>query len=276
LLTGTQITLAGQFSSGISLVEVYATVTDASGNPVRGLTSDDFAVQEDGAPQSISAFASGEFPLSVAIGLDRSFSMSRERVRTAAAAAGQFVSALRPDDQVMVLAIGSEVETVAPLSSLSAGRAAAMSALETLEPWGTTPLYDATLAALDAIQTATGRRALVLISDGMDRYSDATAAQVVDRARRKDVLIYPIATGRARPPLFAELAGATGGRSFQARDARALETALATIARELREQYLIGYAPARAPEESAQWRSITVTVNKPNVRVRARDGYYSR
>ena len=67
--------IAAQFASGVNLVEVYATVTDRMGEPVAGLTAADFRVAEDGTPQSITAFAAGEFPLAVAIGLDRSFSM---------------------------------------------------------------------------------------------------------------------------------------------------------------------------------------------------------
>jgi VWFA-related protein len=90
------------------------------------------------------------------------------------------------------------------------------------------------------------------------------------------VLIYPIATGRTRAPVFAELAAASGGRSFQAGDSGALQTTLAEIAQELRSQYLLGYTPARAAEEPRGWRSIRVTVNRPNVRVRARDGYFVR
>ena len=264
-----------QFTSGVNLVEVYATVTDRQGEPVAGLTAADFQIAEDGAGQAISAFAAGEFPLAIAIGLDRSFSMGGKdnRLGVAKSAARTLVGALRPDDQVMVVAIGGDTATVAPLSS---DRAAALSAIDRLDAWGTTPLYDATLAAREAIQPARGRRALVLLSDGSDRYSDATAADLVDRARRHDVLIYPVAVGSARPPVFAELAAATGGRSFFVRDPRALITTMTAIARELRFQYLLGYVPSRARSTEAAWHAIDVTVGRPDVRVRARDGYVGR
>jgi Ca-activated chloride channel family protein len=263
-----------QFTSGVNLVEVYATVTDRQGEPVAGLTAADFQIAEDGAGQAISAFAAGEVPLAIAIGLDRSFSMGKDnRLGVAKSAARTLVGALRPDDQVMVVAIGGDTAIVAPLSS---DRAAALSAIDRLDAWGTTPLYDATLAALESIQPARGRRALVLLSDGSDRYSDATAADLVDRARRHDVLIYPVAVGSARPPVFAELAAATGGRSFFVRDPRALITTMTTIARELRLQYLLGYVPSRARSTEASWHAIDVTVGRPDVRVRARDGYVGR
>ena len=264
---------ARQFASGVSLVEVYANVFDPQGQPVTGLTADDFRVSEDGESQRITTFAAGEFPLSVAIGIDRSFSMAGPRLALAKSAARIFLDALRPDDQAMVVAVGSEHGIVAPLSP---DRAEARAAIDRLDAWGTTPLYDATLAALDAIQPAKGRRALVLISDGSDRYSRATAAELVDEVRRRDVLIYPIAIGGARPAIFAELSTATGGRTLFAQDRRELQAGLATIARDLRLQYLIGYAPSRVLEAEPAWHSIQVQVRQPNLRVRARDGYVSR
>jgi Ca-activated chloride channel homolog len=259
-----------QFTSGVSAVEVYVSVTDPRGEPVTGLTRADFTVEEDGTPQVIRTFAAEEFPLAVAVGLDRSFSVPRDRLAAAAAAARSFVDRLRPADQVMVLAIGSEVETAAPLS---AAHGAAIGALGAIEPWGTTPLYDATLKALDAIQSASGRRALILLSDGEDRYSETTAETLLAEARRRDVLVYPVSTGRKRPELFAELAAVTGGRSFHAAERRDLEATLATIARELRLQYLLGYTPT-AGDGRRGWRSIRVSVSRPDVRVRARDGYF--
>jgi Ca-activated chloride channel family protein len=264
---------ARQFVSGVNAVEVYATVTDRKGEPVSGLTAADFVVEEDGRTQAITTFAAGQFPLSVALAIDRSFSVPPERLQASLAAARQFIDQLRPEDQIMVLAIGSEVETVSPLSS---DQAAARDALARLQPWGTTPLFDATLQALDVIQAASGRRALILLSDGEDRYSRTSAADLVGEARRRDVLVYPIATGGKRPDTFVELATVTGGRSAQAADRRALEATLAAIGRELRHQYLLGYTPDAASERRRGWHSIRVTVDRPDVRVRARDGYFLR
>src|SRR5437762_9496269 len=264
----------GQFTSGINLVEVYASVSDRHGEPLTGLTADDFRVFEDGLPQTITAFAAGEFPLAVGIGLDRSFSMGgkADRLLIAKRAARSFIGALRPDDEVMVMAIGSETSIVTPLSR---DHQEAPASIDRLDAWGTTPLYDATLAAIDAIQPAKGRRALILLSDGADRDSTVSAAELVDKTRRRDVLVYPIAVGRTRPPVFAELAAATGARSFFAADPAALTSALATIARELRFQYLLGYTPSHR-SDAASWHAIDVTVERPDARVRARDGYFSR
>jgi Ca-activated chloride channel family protein len=260
----------------VSLVEVYATVSDRQGGPVTGLTAADFRVLEDGSPQTITAFAAGEFPLAVAVALDRSFSMGGERgarLNLAKSAARAFISALKPQDQVMVIAIGSDTSVVAPLST---NHAAALAAIDRLDAWGTTPLYDAAVSALDAIQSAKGRRALVLLSDGTDRYSETNAAALVEQVRRRDVLVYPVAIGPARPAVFAELATASGGRSFLVNDPRELSSTLTSIARELRSQYLLGYVPSRETAAKRSWHSIDVTVNRAGAIVRARDGYFGR
>jgi Ca-activated chloride channel homolog len=271
-----------QFTSGVNLVEVYASVSDRHGEPVTGLTAADFRVAEDGAQQTITTFAAGEFPLAVGIGLDRSFSMGgkSDRLSVAKSAVRAFIRALRSEDEVMVMAIGSETSAVAPLS---ADHGRALDAVERIDAWGTTPLYDATLDAIEAIQPAHGRRALLLLSDGVDRSSEISPGELLDRARQRDVLVYPIAISGSRPPVFAELATATGGRSFLAKEPRELASILTGIARELRFQYLLGYVPPprlgsaqgqRSGESS--WHSIEVSVDRPDARVRAREGYFAR
>src|SRR5215471_10990417 len=141
VMLGWQTLGRAQFASGVNVVEVYAAVVDQAGNPVTGLTRADFTVLEDGAPQSLSAFAEADFPLAVTVAIDRSFSMAPRRGRGSppalgtAAAARTFVGDLRPQDQAMVIAIGSEVETIAPLST---DRAAQLQAIAGLAPWGTT------------------------------------------------------------------------------------------------------------------------------------------
>jgi len=261
-----------QFVSGVNLVEVYATVTDRQGQPVEGLESGDFQVAEDGVPQTISAFGVGDVPLAVAIALDRSFSMRGERLGLAKRAADAFIRSLRPADEVMVLGIGSEVETISP--PIPARDATAIR-WETIDAWGTTPLYDAALTALAATQDRKGRRALLIVSDGVDRGSETTATALIERARRMDVLVYPVTIAAAQPPVLAELAAVTGGRSVSVREPRRLDATLASIARELRSQYLLGYVPSR-PQAAAAWHAIDVRVNRRDVRVRARDGYYAR
>jgi Ca-activated chloride channel family protein len=262
---------ARQFTSGVNLVEVYASVTDAEGQPVKGLTQADFELRENGDVQTIANFAAGDFPLSAAVAIDRSFSVGGTKLSLAKAAAQTFLGELRSNDEAMIIAVGSQVETLAPLST---DRAAQRSAVDRLDAFGTTGLHDAIIHAIDAVQPAKGRRALIVLSDGDDRYSQATAADVLDRARRSDVMVFPLALGRARPALFAELATLTGGRSAHTTDGNTLTQTMRAIAQELRWQYLLGYTPAKAPVSgSDEWRSISVVVKRPGVNVRARDGY---
>jgi VWFA-related protein len=265
---------ARQFVSGVSAVEVYASVTDAGGEPVQGLTAADFEVRENGERQTIATFVEGDFPLSLAIGVDRSFSMRGDRLALAKRGARALVTGLGPRDEAMIVAIGSEVEIAAPLSG---NRASQLEALDRLEAFGTTGLYDAIVRSIDAVQGAKGRRALILLSDGDDRYSTVAASEVLEIVRRSDVMMYPVAMGRTRPAVFAELATLTGGRSFHVTDPARLPETLQRIVRELHRQYLIGYTPARPIVPGhPEWRGIKVTVKGAGLIVRARDGYMAK
>ena len=263
---------SAQFTSSTTVVEVYATVTDASGRAVRGLAQADFDVIEDGAPQAVTNFTAGDFPLHVALTIDRSFSVAGPPLEATKRAVRGFLSALRPTDESVILGIGSEVTVVADASVPRERQAAAVQALDA---WGTTKLHDAIIQAIDATDAARGRRAVIILSDGDDRYSEAPAGAVLTRARRANVLIYPVALSKTRPALFAELSSVTGGRSFHVGDLNRLDATLATIASELREQYLLGYSPSRPFVTGRdEWRSIIVRVKKPGLTIRARDGYY--
>jgi Ca-activated chloride channel family protein len=259
-----------QFVSGVSVVEVYTTVTDEKGDPVTGLTAADFQLSEDGTPQAISTFAAGDFPLNAAIALDRSFSVAGERLEAIKRAAHTFIDAIRPEDRLLIVKIGTTFE-------VADSRTAQHAQIDQVDAWGTTALHDSIIESIDAVENARdarGRHALLIFSDGADRYSRASAADVIARARRSNVIVYPIAIGRERPALFAELAAITGGRSVHTRDGRGLPEAVKSVARELRYQYLLGYSPSRPlTEGKGEWRSIQVRVNRGRVRVRARDGY---
>jgi Ca-activated chloride channel family protein len=263
-----------QFATRVNQVEAYATVTDASGRAVKDLPREAFSIFEDDQPQHITTFVAGEFPVSVALAIDRSVSMAGAPLTMARTAGRAFIGSLKIDDRAMLVGISGEVEVLAPLSS---EKTHLLSALEKLDAWSTTALHDALIRSIDLLEGETGRRAIVVLSDGEDRYSESTASAVLDRARRSDVLIYPIAIGPKRAPLFAELASVSGGRSFHLREPRELATTLRAIAEDLRSQYLIGYAPSAPwPVSGAEWRSIAVRVSDPGLKVRARDGYSTK
>jgi Ca-activated chloride channel family protein len=261
-----------RFSSGVQAVEVYATVTDGAGEPVTGLKADDFQLDDDGRPQRITTFAEGAFPLTVALGVDRSLSMAGEPLRLARRAAEGFLRQLQPGDRSMVVAINADAEVVAPLD---APREAQLRAVAALDAWSTTALRDAVVKTLDRLEPEPGRQALVVFSDGTDRYSEVSAASMLERARRGSALVYPIVFGRSQVGALSDVARLTGGRAFALRDPRELDAALGSIARELRHQYLLGYAPA-GQAEAGRWHPIRVRVRGQDAgkwRVRARDGY---
>jgi Ca-activated chloride channel family protein len=258
---------AFQFAARTELVEVYASVTDARGEPVAGLTADAFTVLEDGVAQPVSAFAAGEFPLAVALALDRSFSMTDEGLDAARAGAIRLLDQLRARDRIQILAVGGGAEVVAPIGT---PRETARQALAGVRLWGSSPLGDTVAEAVGAVAREPGRRAVVLLSDGLEREARRPRAEVLDLVRRAGVLVYPVAIARSISPLLAELAALSGGRLQQARDRETAERAATAIARELRHQYLLGYAP---PAGAAGWRRIEVRVKGDGLTVRARSGY---
>jgi Ca-activated chloride channel family protein len=269
-LVGCSSLVLAQFASTIEAVEVYATVTDQEGKPATGLTAEAFAILEDGVEQPVTVFAAGEFPLTVAIVLDRSFSMAAKGLETARAGARRLLDQLRPRDRLLVLAIGGGVETV---SSFDTPRESARQALDRVALWGSSPIGDTVVQAVDAFGEQRGRRVVVVWSDGVEKEAQRARADVLEHVRRADVLIYPVAIAPSISPLLAELAAVSGGRGLQARDRKAAEGAAGVIAEELRNQYLLGYAK---PAGTSGWRRIEVRVNRPGLKIRARQGYFAR
>lgn len=256
-----------QFGATAELVEVYATVTDKSGNLVPGLTAADFSVSDNGAPRSISVFAAGEFPLTLAVALDRSFSMSGSRLDAAKAGARRLVDMVRASDRLLVLAIGGRSEVAA---GFDATRPSARRAVDDMQVWGTSPISDVVAHGIDALKGQSGRRAVVIWSDGVEREATVEREDVLERARESGVMVYSVAMASKPSPLLASLALLSGGRLLEARDRRTAAQAADTIAAELRHQYLLGYAP---PEGPPGWREISVSVVRPGLTVRARRGY---
>jgi Ca-activated chloride channel family protein len=258
---------AAQFTARTDLVEVYVSVTDGSGRPLDGLAREAFHVRDNGVERPIAAFAAGSLPLSMAVVLDRSFSMRGPRLGAARAGALALLEALRADDRVDVLAIGSDIET---LATSSVSREAAREAVRGVTPWGTSPIVDAIRAATSAIHGRPGRRAIVLFTDGEDRDDETTRRDALDAVRRSDALVYAVAVGSREPTLLEEFASASGGRVLRARDDRAAADASGAIAGDLQHQYLLGVAPADGPPG---WHALSVTVEVPRAAVRARQGY---
>jgi Ca-activated chloride channel family protein len=273
LLAGTAPQMrAQQFSARTDLVEVYATVTEDAGRLVTDLGREEFVVLEDGVLQVVSAFAAGNQPVSIAIAVDRSWSMAGDRLAAAQRGGRELLLELEAQDRAMLVAIGSDVDVPVPLTD---DRRAIDTALQGLDAWGSTALHDAVITAFDAIEPAPGRRALVLVSDGVERHSQRSADDVRERVRASDVLAYPVVLHGKVSLLLEQLAAITGGRAQRVRQLRDVPATLRRIASELRHQYLLGYTPTRPPRPG-EYRRIEVRVTRPKHAVRARAGYLAR
>ena len=257
----------------VDVVQVTAVVTDGSGRFVTGLTAADFKVYEDDKLQPISSFAHENIPLELVTAIDVSSSMTSVLPGVKRHAA-RFLAQLRPSDQVTVLGFNDNIFTLARRSTDQAVRA---KAIERLAPWGGTALYDVIVHGLGILGRQSGRRSLLVFSDGEDMSSRATAASVIQRAEASDATIYVIGQGRALKAtalqkLLRQLAAGSGGRAFFTDEDTKLESIFQEIVDDLRHQYLLGYsAPDNA--RNGEWHKIRVDVPGRGYQVRARLGY---
>jgi len=257
----------------VEVVQVTATVTDTQGRFVKGLTRDRFRVREDGVVQRLTAFAGENAPLELVVAIDVSQSMTAA-MPTLKAAVRAFLQALRPTDQVSLLAFNDIIFT---LARRSVDPAARVKAVDRLAPWGGTALYDAILHGLNMVGRQPGRRALVVFSDGEDQNSVATLARVRSRLEQSDATIYTIGLGRsvrdrALAEILAQMSAMSGGRSFLIDRVDELEAVFGDIVEELSNQYLLSYASSNDRRDGT-WRRIQVDVTGGSYNVRHRQGY---
>lgn len=257
----------------VDVVQVTAVVTDSDGRFVRGLTREDFRVFEDGKPQPITHFAAENIPLELVAAIDVSGSM-RDVVGTVKDAAKRFLAAVAPTDQVTVLAFNENIFTLARRATDPAARARAV---DRMAAWGGTALYDVIIRAIDILGRQSGRRAIVLFSDGEDQSSHAPLEAAIRATEGSDATIYAIGQGRAvNTPLLQKLmrqiASVSGGRALFSDDASRLDAVFADILEDLRNQYLLSY-PAPDSQRDDQWHTIRVEVAGGKHAVRARQGY---
>ena len=222
-VTGGQAPQNPRFQGGIELVNVSVTVTDARGRFVRGLTRDDFIVREDGVAQPVSHFSSERVPVSLGIALDTSGSMAGEKIQAAQGALGRFlVSLLGAEDEVFLYRFSDAPILV---QGWTTDRAHVQGQLGRITPAGETVLYDTVAASIPLAQAGHHRKkALVIISDGNETGSAATAEEVRQVVRESEVLVYAVGIdsqpgaqlsrrpGRARwPPIQIPFPGPQGG-----------------------------------------------------------------
>ena len=283
------------FRGARELVRVFVTVTDRDGRLVPTLEQKDFEVRDEGQPQPITLFDNSPQPIRLIVMLDVSGSMEGNLPLLRAAAEQLFVR-LRPDDLARVGAFGREV-TISP--SFTGNPGELRSALpRVIDPEAPTPLW----RAIDDALTAFGgeneqRRVVLVLSDGKDsgptsfRQRFVSQAEVIERARNDDVMVYAIGmrSRGARPvpglgpgslqamlsadlpdPGLARVAQDTGGGYLEIRLGQDLGAAFAQVADELHSQYLIGFAP---PRRDGKVHDIDVRVTQRGLKARAQKSY---
>ena len=256
----------------VDAVQVTVTVLDGHGHFVKSLPKSAFHVAEDGRPQTISHFASEDVPLELVVAVDISGSMAPAMPKLRKAVK-EFLAAVPPTDHVTLLGFN---DTIFPLARRATDPAERVKAVDRLAAWGSTALYDVILHGIDMLGHQTGRKALVVFTDGEDQGSHALIGDVEQRLEASDVTLYMIGQGRGvtMDPLkkiMERLSLPTGGRALFTDSVDELHVAFADLLDELSNQYLLGYQSTNSKRDDA-WRKIKVEVDGHH-EVRARQGY---
>ena len=277
------------FSVHSDLVVFSATAVDGKGRPVTDLRREDFRVYDEGRSQAIAHFHGGlGLPARILILLDASGSMGSDRVANARQAASQLLYALSPEDEVAVAGFDSRYWGVV---AFTRDREAVRRGLDSITPFGSTALHDALdKGARDIASHGEGRRAVVVLTDGIDTSSQKTADDVIARSRALDVPIYAVSVvsplddpsspgflgkkdageARAAAETLARYSEYSGGASFRVSSVAGLRIAAERIASDLKHQYRLGWDPSQGP---ARFRRVVVSTTRKGVTVRTRSGY---
>ncbi len=271
----------------VRLVMVSASVEDRQGRVVKGLKADDFKLLDERVPQKIEYFSvEGDEPVSIAFLLDVSGSMRQlGKLEAAKDAIRYFVLNLRPQDRFALVCFADE--QVAWVTDFTADRDTFLERLNVQEGYGQTALRDAVAATPRLVDERTpGRKAIVLLTDGVDNASHLSLNEAVQLARRVEVPIYTVGfrtLSELDPPRGKGLEGEavlrrfsdeTGGALFSVHDPDDLKEAIVRINVELRYQYLIGYQPTLR-EWDGRYRNIRLETKNNRFSVRSRKGYYA-
>ena len=260
-------------SVDVDVVQIAVVVTDDRGRFVPGLKPSDFQVSEDGVPQKISSFSGERTPLELVTAIDVSSSVT-QALPDMKAAATRFLGGLEAADQATVVGFNESIYTLARRSTDQTIRERAIGRLRA---WGGTALYDAIVHAIDVLARQTGRRAIVLFTDGEDQNSHAPMGTAIAQVEASDAMIYVVGQGRAvhskdLQKLLQRIATTSGGRAFFSNTPQKLDEAFGEILDDLHHQYLMSY-PAPDDQRDGKWHSISVKAGGGKYKVRARSGY---
>jgi Ca-activated chloride channel homolog len=240
---------------------------------VKGLKQQDFEIYEDGIRQPIDSLVTDDAPLDLVLAIDVSGSMERALVDVKPAVK-QLLSRLRAGDAATLVGFN---DTMFVAAEREKDRRTREDAVDLLTSWGGTALYDATVRTLDLVSRETGRKGIVIFSDGDDRNSLTRRETAMARVQASDAMLYTIGFGGGAtvPQLRASLetyARSTGGKPFFPKHTGELDAVFDEIVSELANQYVLSYSPLNAKQDG-KWRSIKVRVRKGSYDIRARQGY---
>ena len=293
LLSATTVTMAQhldnsdyRLSVDVELVQLPVSVFDKQGLPLRGLRQEHFAVYEDKVEQNISLFRQEDVPLSVGLVVDASGSMSSkmDRLRTAAMT---FVQESNPEDETSIVSFADDVELEQDFTS---NTQELTRALAVISPNGATSLHDAIVLAAKHLrdQGFHEKKVLLILSDGDDNHSHYSLNQALEAVRESKIIVYSIGLRDPADDIYVfssqgkralkKVAEVTGGASYFPRSVSEVQGICRTIARDLRNQYTIGYRPSNEKLDGS-WRKVLVRM-KPargasGVKIRTKQGYYA-
>lgn len=258
-----------RFFSLAEAVRVDALVT-SRGQVLRGLTVKDFEVFDNGVAQQIALVNTERIPLTLALCMDASASVTGDRIRTIKASAREMLGMLHVNDETAIVTFD---ESVSIRSLPSVDHAALQTLIDRTTPSGRdTSLVDGAFAASALLTSDKMRGIVIVLSDGVDTSSWLTESEAVEAIKRFGVIVYAISTQKQDSSSFlSTITKATGGRLFEASDV-GLVSSLRTILDELRSRYLISYIPSNVARVG--WHSLRVRVNVKGALVTARDGYF--
>ncbi len=273
--------------TNVNLVLIPVTVTDPYNRFVTGLDKENFKISEDKVDQNITTFSSDDAPISVGVIFDCSGSMG-DKLSKSRQAVAQFFKTANPEDEFFLIQFNDNAKMIQPFTH---NLEEIQNRLAFTQSKGRTALLDGIYMGLHEMKKAkNARKALLIISDGGDNNSRYTETEVKNLVKEADVQIYAIGIyemGSARgrtpeemsgPGLLTEVTEPTGGRMYEASNINELPDIAAKIGMELRNQYLLGYAPLNQ-ERDGKYRRVQVRIIQPRglppLRAYWRTGYYA-
>lgn len=270
----------------VKLVNIFVTVTDSHGAPVTSLAKENFQLQENGKDKKIAVFdRESAIPLSIALSVDTSLSTRKDLPLELASARRFSQTILRPQDALAVYKFSEEVDLMVPFTSdlkkIDAG-------IDRIRNGSATALYDAIFLGAQALSKRSGRKVMVVITDGGDTVSQVDYKEALRAAQEAEAIIYsiiivPIEASAGRDTggehALIQISEDTGGKYYYATSTPQLDDAFRKISDELRTQYLLAYYPSERYSDS-DFRRVQVSLTNPPAggpyQVHNRAGYYTK